>query len=251
MSTPPWQLEGSQARLRVDALGATLDLARPDDGLRQFSIGDLLLENMHAMALQLPSSAAADARQPLSEGYVRGDDLTAVYHESPGWPVQVDALWRAIRPSAGQTLLAAVDLIVSVRTGLLSSRPGMAVCTAAPGEEAFRLADLSGPQYDRPDLTPGGAVAIEPAAGPGCLVFRITSTVSYVEMIHPADFHRDQLRAAPRGGSLEWRHRLFPETLEKGVILRARVRGVFLPRQDDLASAAAHYAAFAAAEPPL
>jgi hypothetical protein len=39
--------------------------------------------------------------------------------------------------------------------------------------------------------------------------------------------------------------------LEKGVMLRARVRGVFLPRRQDESLAAECHAAFAAAEPPL
>jgi len=39
--------------------------------------------------------------------------------------------------------------------------------------------------------------------------------------------------------------------LEKGVLLRTRVRGAFLRREGDARLAAALYAAFAAADPPL
>jgi hypothetical protein len=71
-------------------------------------------------------------------------------------------------------------------------------------------------------------------------------------MVHPADFQRDELEWDGRYGGV-WRvaHRLFCTNLEKGVILRARVRGVFFARQGDVAAAAECYAAFAAADPPL
>ena len=96
-------------------------------------------------------------------------------------------------------------------------------------------------------------MTLKPADGPGCVVWRLTgSELSYAEIIHPADFHHDEVQWAAPAGSARVRlgHRLFPESLEKGVILR-RVRGIFSSRQNDLEIAAAAYAAFAAAEPPL
>ncbi len=46
-------------------------------------------------------------------------------------------------------------------------------------------------------------------------------------------------------------HQLFAERLEKGVILRARVLGVLVDRDGDLAAAARHYENFVSAAPPL
>ena len=56
---------------------------------------------------------------------------------------------------------------------------------------------------------------------------------------------------ASGGDMLRIAHRLFRTNLEKGVILRARVRSVFLARRGDTAAAAQCYAAFATADPPL
>jgi hypothetical protein len=44
---------------------------------------------------------------------------------------------------------------------------------------------------------------------------------------------------------------LFSQQLEKGVILRARVRGTWLPADRDESLAAASYRNFAALDPPL
>ncbi len=110
-----------------------------------------------------------------------------------------------------------------------------------------------GPRSGEPlPLPPSAPLRLSPADGPGCVLWRLPGEeLSYVEMISPGDFHDDEaaLDAAAHGSRL--RHRLFPQSLEKGVLLRARVRGAFLPRADDCSRAAACYAAFAVAEPPL
>jgi hypothetical protein len=59
------------------------------------------------------------------------------------------------------------------------------------------------------------------------------------------------VKASPGDAALRLRHRLLWQPLEKGVILRARVRGIFLPRQDDMRIAAACYRQFVVADPPL
>jgi hypothetical protein len=77
-----------------------------------------------------------------------------------------------------------------------------------------------------------------------------------VEMIHPADEAGGVFFVAglgvnqrPVAGSI--RHQLFASFLEKGVILRARLRGEFLPRERDADLAAEAYRQFLAAPPPL
>ncbi len=95
--------------------------------------------------------------------------------------------------------------------------------------------------------------AIGPDSGTGCLLFRLPGgDLSYAEMVHPADFQYDEFQPGEsRGNVVCIAHRLFRTNLEKGVILRARVRGIFLKRPDDTQIAARCYAAFAGADPPL
>ncbi len=130
--------------------------------------------------------------------------------------------------AGGPETAPAVDLVVSMRTELLESQPRLAVHSRLPAGEVLELAD-------------------------GCWLFRFPRhEISYAEMVHPADFQGSELDyVAERDRAVEVRHRLFVEHLEKGVILRARVRGALLRRHDDAALAAAVYAAFASADPPL
>jgi hypothetical protein len=71
-------------------------------------------------------------------------------------------------------------------------------------------------------------------------------------MIHPADFHGDCLvKSSGADATLTLRHRLFPEPLEKGVILRGQIRAAWLPRDHDQSAAAALYRALLDLPPPL
>ena len=77
--------------------------------------------------------------------------------------------------------------------------------------------------------------------------------LSYAQMIHPRDARETTLRSASETGpqTVELRHQLFAQRLEKGVILRATALGVLLDRANDCAAAALHYAAFLAEQLPL
>jgi hypothetical protein len=92
--------------------------------------------------------------------------------------------------------------------------------------------------------------------GNGCVLFRsVVDATSYVEMIHPADEAGGMLSVGGMSGEPDHTtctlHTLFASPLEKGVILRARLRGVFLPRERDTELAAEAYRQFLAAPPPL
>ena len=71
-----------------------------------------------------------------------------------------------------------------------------------------------------------------------------------MEMVHPSDFTESAFCRGPDGAA-ELSNRLFQGRLEKGVILRSRLRALLLPPEDDVALAAACYSDFAASEPPL
>jgi hypothetical protein len=179
--------------------------------------------------------------------------MIVAYEESSRSPVRVDAVWRAVAPAAAANSLAAVDLIVSVRTHLLDTHPNLAVESVVPASDVFRLSASQSAVCEPLGLADKGPIAIDPDRGAGCLLFRLPGDlVSYAEMVHPADFQHDELSRGVSGDrTLHIAHRLFRTSLEKGVILRARVRGIFVDRRDDARAAAACYAAFAAADPPL
>jgi hypothetical protein len=86
---------------------------------------------------------------------------------------------------------------------------------------------------------------------PSCLVFRLPEgKSSYIEMVHPLDFVETNLEPHA-DGFIRCTTRVFRGRLEKGVILRSRLRAMIVPRKDDIETAATCYRDFACSEPPL
>jgi hypothetical protein len=198
-----------------------------------------------AIADLAPQSAAR-----LRECCARGADLAAAYQESADYPVRVSARWRVTQPSSLPQRLATVELIVSVETSLLDSSPQLTVNSTLPAHDALCLIDAATAEYRALELRPGQPKTIESGDGAGCLLVRLPGAgLSYAEAVHPSDFLGAELRA--QAGRISLSHQLFAQRLEKGVILRARVGGVFLTRAGDAELAASWYRDFSAAEPPL
>ena len=67
-------------------------------------------------------------------------------------------------------------------------------------------------------------------------------------MLHPADVEREHVSTSDAGCELS--HELFAQSLEKGVILRARARGLFVATQEPSLGTSI-YEQFLLAPPPL
>ncbi len=252
MPAPVWTCHEHVAALRLDPFGAAFCAALPDRGL--LFNGPWIGKSILQLLGLAPAKHRADGTSP-TEFHARGPDLVVAYE---GWaptaqpPLRVDAVWRALRPGPADAFLAAIELIVSVRMELLDGPAELLIESRLPGEAMFRLLERNPPQCEAMALKPWALLRLIPAEGPGCVLCRLPGKAfTYVEMIHPADFRNDEMLVAPVLDGARLRHHLFPQSLEKGVMLRSRVRGGFLPREKDVALAAACYAAFAASEPPL
>lgn len=245
-----WQLAGNKAQLRLEGLSASLDLEQPARGIHDIHPALDAAADFHILGIEVPAISDA-GRDALVESYTRSIDLVAAYRETKEWPIQVDVRWQAVGNAGATGLLGAIDMVVSVRTDLLDSRPGLAVVSAVPPGEMLRLRDRQSGRFE--PLEVDGTTRVVPQDGPGCLLFRpVLGDLSYVEMIHPADFDRDEIaRGESPDAPISVRHRLFPQPLEKGVILRARVRGAILARSTDQELASALFAALSTADPPL
>lgn len=251
MHHTPWQPIGHTASLRLPGFCAEINLTHPREGLLNVVVAGQRLSEAHLLGIASSSLADAGSAHPV-EHYVRGADLVVAYESPSQWPVRVDALWRASAPTAADRVLAMVDLIVSVRASVLDSNPELPVQSAIPSKEVLRLQG-PGSVWAPLFLTAAAPKTINREDGVGCLLFRMPDTdLTYVEMVHPADFQRDELsRGSSGSNTLCIAHQLFRTSLEKGVILRARVRGIFVKQPGDTEIAADCYAAFAASEPPL
>lgn len=223
---PLWRLENERAIISQGPLGGEVRLARP-------ALGISLTFLPSRPGWRLLGVAGADLCEenaaPPAEAYERGGDLVLTYAETAARPLRVQIYWRVLEDLPAGA--AGFDLQVSVQTGLLDADSALWSETSAPALHAARLAD----------------------AAADCWLFRgADSQHSYAEMIHPAD---DRGCSLSRGENAAdgWllRHRLFGERLEKGVIMRARLRGLLLPRQDDEKAANVACETFVAEQLPL
>ncbi|MBI3839597.1 MAG: hypothetical protein HY288_16880 [Planctomycetia bacterium] len=247
-----WHIENDTVRLQSARLTGIVDPANPPVGIHQLQLDQAPLSGMSLLGVELPAAATPAAKSDV-DYYVRGGDLVATYAETPARPLRAQIYWRAgMQPF--DHAIAAIELIASVQTSLLDSRPELMTQSELPAREAFQLMDPQCADFARLAPTPASSDRNEHPERAHCYLFRLPSAkISYAEMVHPADAQRSsyQVRACGADPEFRLRHQLFAERLEKGVILRARVLGVWLDREGDQAAAARHYATFSAAEPPL
>jgi hypothetical protein len=212
VSDERWRLEGTTARLKAGGLQARVDLLRPVTGLHDFTAAG-------GSILGVAIDVGDVDELSTNETYVRGNDLVATYRETSRRPYRVQLYWHAVNDQV-------VELQASVNTGLLDVRPALDVVTS---------------------LDEGNWRELEP----GLFLFRTNSTGawSYCEASHPKNEAASQVLSTAGGSRLV--HRLFDRSLEKGVILRSRIRGALVPREGDEDAATAMYRDFVASQPTL
>ena len=256
MAAATWQLDDHHARLTGDVLTAHLDAHAPQQGLFDLAVGGQSIDG-HLLAVRfLPDGGPADSL--LAESYVRGNDLVATYAQVDERPYRPQLYWRLQPTPRALQAVAAIDLLVSVQTNLLDSHPKMHVTSsvkaAAKDTEVWRLSAAG--EFALLDLPGGSGVSPTPDDSDecGCVLLRMVTAdglqISYAEMIHPSDFGQLVVRRSD-DGEVHTVHRLFASFLEKGVIRRARLRGVLLERSGDVEAAADWYRALVSDRLPL
>ena len=243
MEHPTWRLSAAAAELHSAALCCEVDLKRPERGLFHLRWRNQTLANHEILGVELAANEAAG--ESLIDGYRRGGDLIAVYAETAQRPLGVLLYWRAAAHAALGTF---VELQLSVQTSLLDSRPVLSAATRLPRGEVRRLVDVASGKFE---TLPLESLTLESHDIPLCwLVCWPDAGLSYVEMALPSEAHRSKLSLSA-SGRLELKHQLFVEPLEKGVILRTRIRGAYLPTTGDESRAAQAYREFLHSPPPL
>jgi hypothetical protein len=251
MTASPWKLDEHQARLQLGCLTARVQVAWPSDGLVDLAIAGLHLSRLRLLGVAIPFFVPGDTAS-IIEQHVRGSDLVLSYRDSESCPVRVDVVWRGQTPDPDDPSLAAVELLVSVRTYLLQAGPQLSIRSTLPAVEALRLRDPDRAEF-RQAVAPDQSWVPFVKPSPGCTLVRLADhPCSYVEMVHPSDFICDELMGGTDPDvALHLRHRLFPPVLEKGVLLRARLLGAVVDRRGDQQRAAHLYRRFCASEPCL
>jgi hypothetical protein len=252
LATQTWQLNDGTAFLDVGKLSGTVRAAHPAHGLSAIQWNSL---PVGGQILGVTAGAASMSAGPIllgqlsekgcrAETFVRGDDFVANFAQRDRLPFSCQIYWRAVSQANHVVVL---DTIISVQTELLESFPQIAVETRLASEEVWFVdggADSAHPIKDH------AAVQFTDQKT-CCLVLRApTANWSYAEMSHPADRGTWKIEQSASGERLVQRQ-FDGAFLEKGVIRRLRVRGAFLPRDNDMQLAAECYASLAAEAPPL
>lgn len=244
-STGPWHRDSGASPIRLETreLSGILDVARPRDGLRATQLAGAPLPNLNVLGVELDVAAASE----IEDSYCRLNDVVAIYSAVARRPTRVAVYWRLARqPHPG--IVASVDLQVSIQTDQLDSHPQIGVVGSVPSEEVWHLANPIASHWQQ--LPPSEHARLDASSGTGCIAARLAGAAAwYVEMVHPADLVSVEIEPAPQ--RCTWRRRLFARWLEKGVILRGRVRGLWLSGELDRAGVLTAYQAFSQEDPPL
>jgi len=256
MSTSPWTLDGSIARMEYGPWRAQLDLTRPGAGLTNVagSAGPLGAENLFG-----PLPPGVDVEQSIrpTDVYLRADEVVAEYAATAERPVRATFAWRchdlgwldepAVRASDGLM----IELLVTLDTDEFAVPAETIVRSQLAAEQALRYTNIAGQPLE-PIGVRDRIATLRPAEGALCVLLRGGGEqFSHAQMVHPHDRCTLRLERAVDSSAIVLRHDLFDWPLEKGVTLRARLRGVFLPAEQDEPATIAAYDELARQPPAL
>jgi hypothetical protein len=243
-----WRIDQTQASLNAPGLSARVNLQQPDHGLANIGWHETPVSN--ARLLQVRRTGIGPR---LVDAYVRGADLVACYdYETPSsGSLAAQVYWRYIEYA--DLGAAGFELIVSVETELLDDDPCLAFGSELPCSELLQAANEGATDFRRVPVPDTAADEPCRCTGVGLFLHRLgAGPFRYLEMAHPADFFAAEFEQGPAPGILRSRFRLFEERLEKGVIRRARARGLLCQHaQNDEAVAQECYRRLLASESPL
>jgi len=240
-----WELRSPRATLQCGPWKAIVDLSTPERGVHGIvgpkgdSIeGELLgLDLAHCSANEGSSQNA----WRLADLFIRGDEMVGVFEDAGPASLRLTASWRVISQAANTEQAFAVELLLSLATDELGVRAGLPVESRLTGWSTVHRLGMEG--TPRPALNRGEPEAeLLPDDGPlAVLVEGDQGQPALAQMVHPAASCRLLLSPTEDDQGLGLRYGLFDWTFEKGVTLRARLRGILLPNGADTAVADAWY----------
>ena len=231
-----WTLTGSIAELNLGAFSARVDVSRPELGLQCVAFNCRPLD---AQLLRVESDAMVQTARswPVADTYVRGSDLIATYRPRDDWPYSPQVYWQADASQSSGEWLASFCLFVSVETHLLDTWPRVSVRSFTTAEETIYItARDGGADHRAAPLAPlkPGQHTLHPSTGPSCVLQRLPGgQLSYAEIMPASDF-RELVVERDAADRCETHWTLFADFLEKGVIWRARLQSILLPRARDV-----------------
>jgi hypothetical protein len=172
----------------------------------------------------------------------RGPKLTATYHHATNSQDRLQLDWHISSEPQVEVLLI-IDVVVSLYTESLESYPQVAMQTELVGSQLLYVDQ----EENRKAQIVSGSTPLA-TNQLGSAVYRIQDFPgSYIELAYPADFSHwegQQHSISPDHNTLGSHWNLACELLEKGVIRRFQLRGLIVPKHNDLSFARKYLAGY-------
>jgi hypothetical protein len=251
--TGPWNWQAPTANLELGTIRGCVDTSHPSLGVHQLCLGQFALAgSLLGTLILLTDDSTGSPLVPLLDAYVRGNDLVAKYSPTTRGAYRTEIYWTATTGSQLSGMIASISLRISIETDLLATHPEIRIGTELPASDVMflRCADDS-TWSEEPVHATDHVSEVQRNQGAICLLYRFEKIgLSYVEMTHPSDFQSLTIRKRePNRWFGQWQ--LFGQLLEKGVIRRARIQGLWIRREQDVQAATFAYWAFIQSEIPL
>jgi hypothetical protein len=239
-----WSIEGSGANLKCGMLDGYAGCTPHGSNFVLWKWNGRPGEGIFVHASAGPRTGPEPCE--IDELYVRGNDFIGNYSVAGPHRIAQQVYWRASEDRASSSV--AIELILSIRTELLDSKPELCVTSYFPGAMLYHTCDLSEARVEKVQAS---ATFERTSSAAHLFIFRSVSLgLMYAQMVHPSDFVSAKI-SFDGTQPLFLDATLFPERLEKGVIRRGRVGGWFLPAENDLQTAVELARRFVDEELPL
>lgn len=217
-----WDFKRPRAGLRLGPLEATVDIEYPRRGLQQPALTGQELAGLEALCVALPGEPP-EGPEVIVDAYTRGRDLVVTYAQTPRRTVRPQLYWRGTHLATEAGEAVGVELIFSMQTSLLESCPQASIVNRLPAGTTRRLTSVESGDFAAMEQS-GAAEAGET----GLFLFEPTGAEwGFALLIEPNDLVSASLGGPSERSTLSLQ--LFPESLEKGVIRRARLAGLWMP----------------------
>jgi hypothetical protein len=168
----------------------------------------------------------------LADAYVRGRDLVASYQAHKDWPYATQVYWSAAESGGFQAWQGGLSLLVSLQTSLLDTWPTMFIASRLVADEVLLVTCESGAPAEIKPLD-RGKHSFRPMTSTCCVLSRLAGLpFSYAEIMPASDLREVAIDRGDDACHVRWE--LFAEFLEKGVIRRARMQSIVVPRANDI-----------------
>ncbi|MFZ5828875.1 MAG: hypothetical protein ACOY3P_02250 [Planctomycetota bacterium] len=249
MPASPWTIHDDRAVLELPGLQGEVHLLVPALGLHRIRCHGCEYPQAQLLGV-VGDSIANPTRGDVIEWHVRGCELVAAYRPAADTAMRVDAVWKAMMTEA-DVPAPALELMISVHTQLLEAWPELSAVSRWPGELVLQLAECESEGFNAVRLAPAQPTALGPDAGAPCWLVREPTRWGCAQMMCPADDQGSTLTYWPAPeAAVRLTHRLFARQLEKGVLLRGRIRSLLMRATEEDATVAGLFRAFTA-EPPM